>query len=71
MVNVDLYSAIITKVSNALNTLVSGVYTYYHIHASTSVGFVAAAVSMSTGGCRARRSLVGDVVSVTVEPAVL
>jgi len=24
MVNVDLYSAIITKVSNALNTLVSG-----------------------------------------------
>ena len=25
MVNVDLYSAIITKVSNALNTLVSGV----------------------------------------------
>ena len=24
MVNIDLYSAIITKVSNALNTLVSG-----------------------------------------------
>jgi len=24
MVNVDLYSAIITKISNALNTLVSG-----------------------------------------------
>jgi len=37
MVNVDFYSAIITKVSNALNTLVSGVYTYCHIHASTSM----------------------------------
>jgi len=36
------------------------------------VGFVAAAVSMPMGGCRARRSLVVDVdVAVTVEPAVL
>ena len=35
----------------------------------TSVGFVAAAVSMSTGGCRARRPVVD--MSVTVEPAVL
>ena len=38
----------------------------------TYVGFVAAAVSMPMGGCRARRCLVVDVdVSVTVEPAVL
>jgi len=35
----------------------------------TIVGFVAAAVSMSTGGCRAKRPVV--VVSETVEPAVL
>ena len=36
------------------------------------VGFVAAAVSMPIGGCRAIRSLVVDVdVSVTVELAVL
>jgi len=35
------------------------------------VGFVAAAVSMPMGGCRAIRPVVVDVVSVTVEPAVL
>jgi len=36
----------------------------------TSVGFVAAAVSMPMGGCRARRSLVVDV-DVAAELAVL
>jgi len=53
--------------------------TYKHILLSkkvkvahTRVGFVAAAVSMPIGGCRARRSLVVDVdVSVATEPAVL
>ena len=35
------------------------------------VGFVAAAVSMPMGGCRAIRPVVVDVVSVTVELAVL
>jgi len=34
-----------------------------------SVGFVAAAVSMPMGGCRAKRPVVD--MSVTVEPAVL
>ena len=46
----------------------------------TSVGFVAAAVSMPMGGCRARRPVVDDnslvsavpvVVVMTAEPAVL
>jgi len=37
--------------------------------AVTYVGFVAAAVSMPIGGCRARRPVVD--MSVTVEPAVL
>jgi len=38
----------------------------------TTVGFVAAAVSMSTGGCRARSVVVVDVdVSVAAELAVL
>ena len=36
-----------------------------------SVGFVAAAVSMPMGGCRAIRPVVVDVVSVTVELVVL
>jgi len=40
-------------------------------HRGTGVGFVAAAVSMPMGGCRARRPVVVDIVSVTVEPAVL
>ena len=37
----------------------------------TVVGFVAAAVSMPMGGCRAIIPVVVDVVSVTVELAVL
>ena len=35
------------------------------------VGFVAAAVSMPMGGCRARRPVVDDNSLVTAEPAVL
>jgi len=35
------------------------------------VGFVAAAVSMSTGGCRARRPVIVVVVSVIAELTVL
>jgi len=43
-----------------------------HVPSRSCVGFVAAAVSMPMGGCRARRSLVVvDVVSVTVELTVL
>ena len=46
-------------------------YFYQMSNMYTCVGFVAAAVSMPMGGCRAIRPRVVDVVSVTVEPAVL
>ena len=56
-----------TLAAHAARSGAGGKYRYIYI-----VGFVAAAVSMPIGGCRARRSLVVDVdVSVATELTVL
>ena len=64
-----LLSILLINISTKQLNMLQVHYADFLLSCSKSVGFVAAAVSMPMGGCRAIRPVVD--MSVTVEPAVL